>query len=119
MFSNDAAIQTFGAAVGIALFAAFWSWVGFEMAPNYAEESRDPKKIAKVATYGSVIGLGLFYMLISWAFVMGWGINGVAPGVNGQFEGEYGSAFYPLSDRFVGGGLTTVLEVLIITSSFA
>lgn len=120
VFSNDQAIRTFGAAaVGIALFAAFWSWVGFEMAPNYAEESRDPRKIAKIATYGSVIGLGVFYMLISWAFVMGWGIDGVAPGVNGQFEGEYGSAFYPLSDRFVGSGLTTVLEILIITSSFA
>ena len=31
------------AAVGI--FMAFWSWVGFEMAPNYAEELRDPKRI--------------------------------------------------------------------------
>lgn len=120
LFGNDEAIKTFGAAaVGIALFAAFWSWVGFEMAPNYAEESREPRKIAKIATYGSVIGLGIFYMLISWVFVMGWGVNGVAPGVNGQFEGAYGSAFYPLSDRFVGSGLTTVLEILIITSSFA
>ena len=31
--------------VGIGLFFAFWSWVGFEMAPNYAEESRNPKRI--------------------------------------------------------------------------
>jgi len=120
VFDNEVAIKAFGAAaVGIALFGAFWSWVGFEMAPNYAEESRDPKKIAKLATYGSVIGLGLFYMLISWVFVMGWGPNGVGAGVVGQFEGDYGSAYYPLSDRFVGSGLTTVLEVLIITSSFA
>ena len=28
------------AALGI--FIAFWSWVGFEAAPNYAEESKDP-----------------------------------------------------------------------------
>jgi amino acid transporter len=120
VFDNDAAITTFGAAaVGIALFGAFWSWVGFEMAPNYAEESRSPRRIAKVATYGSVIGLGIFYIFISWIFVMGWGTDGVAPGVAGQFEGQYGSAFYPLADEFVGGGLTTALEVLIITSSFA
>ena len=32
-------------AIGIGLFFAFWSWVGFEMAPNYGEESRDPKRI--------------------------------------------------------------------------
>jgi amino acid transporter len=120
VFSNDQAVKAFGAsAVGIALFAAFWSWVGFEMAPNYAEESKDPKRIAKAATYGSVIGLGLFYIVISWVFVMGWGIDGVGGGVNGQFDGTYGSAFYPLSDRYVGGALTTGLEILIITSSFA
>src|SRR5262249_23596831 len=33
------------AAGGIAFFGAFWSWVGFEMAPNYAEESKNPKKL--------------------------------------------------------------------------
>jgi amino acid transporter len=120
VFNNEVAVKAFGAAaVGIALFGAFWSWVGFEMAPNYAEESRDPKRIAKLATYGSVIGLGLFYILISWVFVMGWGPKGVGAGVLGQFDGKYGSAYYPLADRFVGSGLTTVLEVLIITSSFA
>jgi amino acid transporter len=120
IFSNDAAVKTFGAAAaGIALFGAFWSWVGFEMAPNYAEESRDPKRIAKAATYGSVIGLGLFYILISFVFVNGWGLNKVAPAVNAQFEGKYGSAFYPLADRFVGSALSTALEILIITSSFA
>ncbi|WP_205698507.1 APC family permease [Conexibacter sp. SYSU D00693] len=120
VFDNEGAIQTFGAAAaGVALFGAFWSWVGFEMAPNYAEESRDPKRIAKAATYGSVIGLGIFYVFISWVFVMGWGTDGVAPAVNAQFEGEYGSAFYPLTDRYVGGALTTGLEVLVITSSFA
>jgi amino acid transporter len=120
VFDNDAAIKTFGAAaVGIALFGAFWSWVGFEMAPNYAEESRNPRRITKIATYGSVIGLGIFYTFIAWVFVVGWGTDGVAPGVAGQFDGKYGSAFYPLADRFVGSGLTTMLEILIITSSFA
>ena len=54
LFDNDAALKVFGAAAaGVAIFGAFWSWVGFEMAPNYAEESRDPHKIAKAATYGS------------------------------------------------------------------
>jgi amino acid transporter len=120
VFNNGQAIKAFGAAAaGVALFGAFWSWVGFEMAPNYAEESRDPKRIAKAATYGSVIGLGLFYILISWVFVVGWGVDRVGAGVNGQFQGKYGSAFYPLADRFVGSGLRTMLEILIITSSFA
>jgi amino acid transporter len=120
LFDNSAAIAVFGAgATGIAIFGAFWSWVGFEMAPNYAEESRDPKRIAKAATYISVIGLGLFYMLMSYIFVTGWGLQGSAQAVNSQFSGEIASAWYPLSDEFVGGGLTTIMEALAITSSFA
>ena len=33
-----------GLAAGVGLFLAFWSWVGFEAVPNYAEESKDPKR---------------------------------------------------------------------------
>ncbi len=120
IFDNSAAISTFGGgAAGIALFAAFWSWVGFEMAPNYAEETRDPHKIAKMATYGSVIGLGLFYIVISYAFVTGWGLTGSAEAVKAQFAGETASAFYPLTDRYVGPWATTLMEILIVTGSFA
>jgi amino acid transporter len=120
VFGNDSALKTFGAAAtGVALFGAFWSWVGFEMAPNYAEESRNPRRIAKIATYVSVIGLGVFYIFCSYAFVTGWGVNGVSQGVADQFAGKSASAFYPLTDRFVGSGMTTIFEILVITSSFA
>ncbi|GAA4844107.1 APC family permease [Actinomycetospora corticicola] len=120
VFGNAGALQIFGTtAAGIALFAAFWSWVGFEMAPNYAEESRDPHRIATIATYGSVIGLGIFYMFVSYAFVTGWGLTGSVQAVSDQLNGTYASAFYPLSDRFVGGWLTVIIEILAVTSSFA
>jgi amino acid transporter len=120
IFDNSAAIQVFGAgAAGVALFAAFWSWVGFEMAPNYAEETRDPHRIAKAATYGSVIGLGVFYVLISYVFVTGWGLNGSAEAVKSQYAGDIASAFYPLTDRYVGAWATALMEVLIVTGSFA
>lgn len=120
IFDNPAAVGVFGGgAAGIALFAAFWSWVGFEMAPNYAEETRDPHRIAKTATYGSVIGLGLFYILVSYVFVTGWGLTGSAEAVARQFDGEFASAFYPLTDRYVGPWATTAMEILIVTGSFA
>jgi amino acid transporter len=89
------------------------------MAPNYAEESREPRKIAKTATYTSVIGLGVFYVFVSYMFVTGWGLTGSVQAVADQFEGKYASAFYPLTDKYVGSGLTTMVEILIITSSFA
>jgi amino acid transporter len=52
--------QLAAGAIGIGLYFAFWSWVGFEMAPNYGEESRDPKRIVPRAMYISVVGLGVF-----------------------------------------------------------
>src|SRR5436309_12653958 len=59
-------------AAGIGIFFAFWSWVGFEMAPNYGEESKDPKRIVPRAMYISVIGLGVFYTITSWAALSGY-----------------------------------------------
>jgi amino acid transporter len=120
IFSNAAAVKVFGAAAaGIALFGAFWSWVGFEMAPNYAEESRNPKKLMGPATYISVIGLGILYTFIAYMFVTGWGQFGSVKAVSDQFSGKYVSAFYPLTGRFFGVSLTDAFKVLIVTSSFA
>jgi amino acid transporter len=120
IFDNPAAVQVFGTgAAGIALFAAFWSWVGFEMAPNYAEETRNPHRIAKAATYGSVIGLGIFYVLVSYVFVTGWGLTGAAEAVEAQYAGDIASAFYPLTDRYVGAWATALMEILIVSGSFA
>jgi amino acid transporter len=64
--------------------AAFRSWVGFEMAPNYSEESRQPKRIFSRATFGTLLALGVLYVLASYAFTVGWGTNHVAQGVNAQ-----------------------------------
>lgn len=120
MFGNAAAKAVFGAAAaGVALFGAFWSWVGFEMGPNYAEESREPKRIMPLATYGSVIGLGVIFTFVSWMFVEGWGQTASVHAINQQFEGAFASAFYPLTDRYVGGWLTHVFEGLVVTSGFA
>jgi len=120
LFNNPAAIAVFGAAApGIALFGAFWSWVGFEMAPNYGEESRQPRRIFAPATYATLLVLGFVYVLVTFAFVNGWGLNHVAQAVQAQFSGKYVSAYYPLTTRYVGAGLTDAFKVLIITSAFA
>src|SRR6202035_466407 len=71
-FSSPGDSKISAGAIGIGLFFAFWSWVGFEMAPNYGEESRDPKKNVPRALYISVIGLGIFYTLTSWAALAGY-----------------------------------------------
>ena len=67
-----------GVAFGLGIFIAFWSWVGFEAAPNYAEESRNPHRTIPVAVYTSCIGVGILYTLASWASVTSYGTGNQA-----------------------------------------
>ena len=64
-----------GVAPGIAVFFAFWSWVGFEAAPNYAEEAKDPIRVIPVALIFSCVAVGTLYTFMSWALVSAYGTN--------------------------------------------
>ncbi len=103
-------------AAGIGLFFAFWSWVGFEMAPNYAEESRDPKRIVPLSMYISVIGLGIFYTLVSWAALSGYAKVDDAINVA---QTDSGNFFFTPAANFIGGWVAVLMSILILTGSFA
>ena len=66
---------TDGVAPGIGVFFAFWSWVGFEAAPNYAEEAKDPVKTIPIALIFSCVAVGILYTIMSWALVSAYGTN--------------------------------------------
>jgi amino acid transporter len=119
ILDNEGAIAVFGAAApGIALYSAFSSWLGFEMAPSYSEETGSARGTAWV-TFGTLLAMAVVYVLVAYAFVAGYGTDGAAAGVASQFGGEVASAFYPLTDRYAGTGLTHAFELLIVTSLFA
>src|SRR3954452_6245994 len=103
-------------AAGIGIFFAFWSWVGFEMAPNYGEESKDPKKIVGRAMYISVIGLGIFYTLTSWAGVSGYHSIDSAAVVA---QNDSANFFFLPAHHYAGYFLQDSLSWFIITGSFA
>ncbi len=111
---GSVAIPAGASAVGI--FMAFWSWVGFEMAPNYAEESRDAKRIIPKVLYISVIFLGVFYTIISWCAVSAFPTEGdmLAKAVS-----DSGNFFLAPLGQFVGPWASEAMSVLILTSSFA
>ena len=102
--------------VGLGLFFAFWSWVGFEMAPNYGEESRDPKRNIPRALYISVIGLGVFYTLTAWASMSGYASTSAAAtqGLSNPYN-----YFLTPAGTYGGHWLASVMSYLIITGSFA
>ncbi len=102
-------------AAGVGLFLAFWSWVGFEAIPNYAEESKDPKHIVPRATLISVVGLGIGYVITSLAFVSAFPedelIKTAGDADNPPFflaMEQYGNVFFK-----------DLMQVLILTGSFA
>jgi amino acid transporter len=103
-------------AIGIGLFFAFWSWVGFEMAPNYGEESRDPKRIVPRALYISVIGLGVFYTITSWASLAGYPTTKAAIAQSQTNAAQY---FLAPAGHYAGQWVASIMSYLIITGSFA
>src|SRR5579859_4141150 len=105
-----------GGVIGIGLFFAFWSWVGFEMAPNYGEESRDPKRIVPRALYISVIGLGVFYTVTSWAPLSGY--STVHAAVH-QAQSNPANFYLHPAGQYAGHWVASIMSYLIITGSFA
>jgi amino acid transporter len=103
-----------GLAAGVGLFLAFWSWVGFEAVPNYAEESRDPKRIVVKATLISVVALGIGYVITSLAFVSAFPADTLVK----DAQNPDGPFFVAMRD-FGSDGLATLMQVLILTGSFA
>ncbi len=103
-------------AAGIGLFFAFWSWVGFEMAPNYAEESRDPKRIVPQSLYISVLFLGVLYTITCWAAQSGFGnIDGA---IN-EAQNNSATFFFDSAGKFIGPWAAALMSYLILTGSFA
>jgi amino acid transporter len=104
------------------------------MAPNYAEESRNPKKMMAYATYISCIGLAVVFTFWAWMLVTSYGssknqwpwavavqyaVHPKAPASVGLPPGDYASVYYPVAQKFVGTWLKDLFELLIITGSFA
>jgi amino acid transporter len=123
-----------GVAPGIGIFFAFWSWVGFEAAPNYAEESRDPVRIIPIAVYFSCIAVGTLYTVAAWAILSGYGPknqiteafnNGTSdPPVSTVINGHESIVnadtltFFPTS-ALVGQFVADAMSYLIITGALA
>jgi len=103
-----------GLAAGVGVFLAFWSWVGFEAVPNYAEESRDPARIVPRATLYSVVGLGIGYCLTSLAFVSAFPEKTLVKDAQNP-DGP----FFVAMRAFGSHWLATIMQVLILTGSFA
>jgi len=103
-----------GLAAGVGVFLAFWSWVGFEAIPNYAEESKDPKRNVVRATMIAVIGLGVGYVITAVAFESAFPKDQVVTAAQ-----DPAGPFFVAMEAFGNHTLATIMQVLILTGSFA
>jgi amino acid transporter len=102
-------------AAGVGLFLAFWSWVGFEAIPNYAEESKDPVHIVPRATLISVVALGIGYVITSLAFVSAFPENELI-----KTAGDANNPpFFLAMEQYGNTFFKDLMQVLILTGSFA
>jgi amino acid transporter len=113
--SSFAPHTVFGKGIGVSMMFAFISFIGFESAALYGEESRNPRRSVPLATYLSVIIIAVFYAFTSWAAVGAVGAGNLQRVANQQL----GNLFFQLSGSYLNQAATTVMQVLLCTSLFA
>lgn len=113
--SSFAPHHVFAPGLGVGLMFAFISFIGFESAALYGEETRNPRRAVPIATYVSVIVIAGFYGLTSWAAVGAIGADKIAATAGTQL----GDLFFGLSDKYLNSDVTVAMQVLLCTSLFA
>ncbi|MFR9780253.1 APC family permease [Micromonospora sp. MS34] len=98
---------------GVVAFCAA-SFVGYESAAVYSEESRSPQAVSKAA-YSALILLGVLYALAAWALAVAVGPNRVVDQSRDPSAGLPFSILEVHASPVLGGVATT----LVVTSVFA
>lgn len=101
--------------LGVSMLFAVCSFIGFEGSAIYGEEARDPQRTIPRAAYISVAFMGVLYAITAWVVVNAVGLGQAR--TSATTEG--GNFVFYLSGRFIGGDVTTVYQVLIVTAMFA
>lgn len=107
--------QLFGGSLGIALMFAFTSFVGFESAALYGEETREPERSIPRALYISLTSIAIFYVLTAWLVIGGAG-GAAAPE---RARKDLGNLVFTLARQYGGTALFDASAVLLCTSVLA
>jgi amino acid transporter len=100
---------------GLAMLYAALCFIGFESSAIYREEAKNPNVTVPRATYVAVISIGVFYCISAWALVTALGPEGVATAGDGNVTTMFGD----LGARYVSNIVPDIVNVLVVTSTFA
>lgn len=101
------------AGVGYGIVFAVLSVAGFEGAATVAEETRDPQRAIPIAIVGSVLVATLLYTLVSYAQVLGYGLDRT------EALAQAHAPLDALAARYVSGGYGVFLDLAAGVSSLA
>ncbi|CAB4714139.1 MAG: amino acid permease [Actinobacteria bacterium] len=101
--------------IGIAMLFAFTSFIGFESAALYGEETKDPERSIPRATYIAVGSVGIFYVLSAWIIIGSVGTEHIR-----ELSQKDGGLFViNLVQQYGGTMLFDITAVLLCTSVLA
>ena len=100
---------------GIAALIAFTSFIGFESAALYGEETKNPERSIPRATYIAVVSVGVFYVITTWMIIGATGIDKL----NSQATADGGVFVLNLLNQYGGEVLYDIGAVLLCTSVLA
>jgi len=100
---------------GIAALIAFTSFIGFESAALYGEETKNPEKSIPRATFIAVTSVGIFYVITTWVII---GATGVSK-LQSQASADGGVFVLNLLNQYGGEILFDIGAVLLCTSVLA
>ncbi|WP_347109654.1 APC family permease [Paenarthrobacter sp. S56] len=101
---------------GLVLLFAMLCFGGFESSAIYREEAKDPNRTIPRATYVAVILIGAFYLVAAWAMLTALGPQGIA---DARAGGAVATMFGDLAASYVGSVVPGIINVLVISSTFA
>jgi amino acid transporter len=101
------------AGIGYGIVFAVLAFAGFEGATTLGEETRSPVRSIPKAVMGTVIAAALFYVLVSYAQVVGYGLDHV------QVLSQASAPLDELSTRFISGTFAGFIDLAAATSALA
>lgn len=101
--------------LGVALLFAAASFVGFEATAIYGEEAKDPARTVPRATYVAVVLIAVFYSVSTWAISLANGTDKIREAATDDPAGF----IFALNTQYVGQWSTLIMNILLVTSTFA
>ena len=109
--------SVFSGSLPIGLLLAATGFLGFEATALFSEEAKQPLRTIPRATYTAIIAIGVILGVTTWAVVSA---TGVAQAQQTAVDHlPTGDLIFTLSQKYLGGALTTVMMILLLVSLFA